>query len=238
MSYWSSMNLVRMGPPPRVTTSAMREFVLELSKMRVLEDENDFSWRIKFGERVDADELTTNLIDWNESGMIGTQREYPWDVNLAYKTIADFANSTEADNKPVYRALIGLGTSNDEIVNALTRNPCEDNEYPMCLWSLWFEVGPIQITSLGSESVIQAGWMNLSFSGPGYFFPWDFRFAKQRLESVDIVQGIVELCRKTWPVPKSSTSAKTIAARQECSELWMYDDFALSQDWLWFASEN
>lgn len=75
-------------------------------------------------------------------------------------------------------------------------------------------------------------------SGPGYFYPLEYREARKRAEAVGLVRLIREVCRNAWPVQSVPASASAVAGRRGLGEAWLYDDFALPQDWLWFVSES
>jgi hypothetical protein len=238
MSFWSSLNLVRAAaPPPVVTVDAIGRFVSDLAATGALADDEEPLCQIKYGPRVDADEQTTDIVEWDERRIIGTVREYPWDLSVTYPSLAALSEVLAKDGRQVYRAYLSLGGLSPEIVAALTREPSEQNEIGLCLYALSFSVGPVIVAGLGSDSPALVGWMGLELSGPGYYFPWDFREGRERAEAIGSVQRLVAACRGAWPVPPEQASVDLVAARRQAAELWLYDDFAMPPDWLWFASE-
>jgi len=238
MSFWSSLNLVRAAAPPVVTAAAIGRFVSELAATGALAGDETPLCQIKYGPRVDADEQTTDVMQWDESGIIGTVCEYPWDRSETFPSLAALSEALTTDDRRVYRAFLSLGGVVPEIVAALTRQPSEQNEVGLCLYGLSFSVGPVLVAGLGSEFPVFAGWIGLSFSGPGYFYPWKFRQVRERAEAVESVQRLVATCRAAWPVAPTPASAEAVAGRRHAADLWLYDDFALPPDWLWFASET
>ena len=238
MSFWSSLVLARAAPPPVVTVAALGALVRDLVATGALAGDEEALCQIRYGPRVDADEQTTDVIDWDESGVIGTVGEYPWDRSDAHPSLAALADALMADGGTVYRAYLGLGALRPEIVAALTREPSEENEVGLCLSGVSFSVGPVLVAGLGSEDQTFVGWMGLAFSGPGYFFPWEYRQVRKRAEGVGLVRRVVEVCRAAWPVQPVSASDSVVASRRQLAEAWLYDDFALQQDWLWFVSES
>jgi hypothetical protein len=48
----------------------------------------------------------------------------------------------------------------------------------------------------------------------------------------------MEVCRAAWPVAPVAAAPKSIAARRQISDLWLYDELHRPPDWLWFASES
>lgn len=236
MSFWSSLVLARGGQTPAVTVAAIGALVRGLTAAQVLVGDEQPLCQIKYGPRVDADEQTTHEIEWD--GLIGTYREYPWDRSGTYPSLPALADALAADNGTVYRAFLSLGSAHPDIVAALTREPSEENEVGLCLCGVSLQVGPIVVAGLGSESSAFVGWMGLVFSGPGYFFPWEYRRVRERAEEVALVRRAAALCRSAWPVEPVLASAEAVAARRELSDLWLYDDFALPQNWRWFVSES
>src|SRR4051812_28865075 len=127
MSFWSSLNLVRAAAPPVVTVAAIGAFVRDLAATGALAGDESPLCQIKYGPCVDADEKTTDVVEWDESGMIGTVGEYPWDRSETFPSIAALSESLAADGGHVYRAFISLGGLVPEIVEVMTRQPSEEN---------------------------------------------------------------------------------------------------------------
>jgi hypothetical protein len=171
MSFWSSLVLARAAPPPVVTVAALGALVRDLVATGALVGAEEVLCQLKYGRRVDADEQTTDGIDWHESGVIGAVGEDPWDRSDTHPSLAALATALTADGGTVYRANLGLGALHPSIVAALTREPSAENEVGLCLSGASFRVGPVLVAGLGSEDQAFAGWMGLAFSGPGYFFP-------------------------------------------------------------------
>lgn len=238
MSFYSSLVLIRVAPPPAVTTSAIGAFLRELAATEAFVGRDELLCQVKYGPRVDADDRTTDAMEWGESGTIGTVGEYPWDISRTFPSTAALADALAADGRSVYRAYLDLGELHPDIVAALTREPSEENEIGLHLSGLSFHVGPVLVAGLGSKAPVLAGWMGLSFSGSGYFFPWDYQQVRERAEAVELVHRLADTCRAAWPVPHASPSPEAMATRRQLGELWLYDDFTLPQDWLWFVSES
>jgi hypothetical protein len=238
MSFYSSLILARAAAPPVVTTAAMSEFLRELARAGALLARGELLCRLKYGSRVDDDDRTTDALEWDKSGTIGTVSEYPWDVSRTFPSVAALADALAADRRSVYRAYLVLSELHPDIVAALTREPSEENEVGLCLSGLSFSIGPVLVAGLLSDAPALAGWMGLSFSGPGYCYSWAYRQVRERAEAVEMVRWLADVCRATWPVPRVPPSAEVVADRRRLGELWLYDDFALPQDWLWFVSES
>jgi hypothetical protein len=237
MSFWSSLKLARGGAAPVVTAAAIGAFIRELASTGALVGGEEPQCQIKYGRRVDADEKTTEVVERNEFG-IGITREYPWDRSDTFPSLAAMADALATDRRKVYRAFLRLGDVHRDIATALTRQPSEANHDGLYLNLASFSVGPALVAGLASETESLVGWMDLTLSGPGYFYPWIYRQARERTEGVSLVRRMADVCRAAWPVPPVAASAKLIASRRQLDTLWLYDDLAMPQDWLWFVSES
>lgn len=238
MSFWSSLNLVRTARPPIVSVAAIGHFIGKILATGALDGDEQTECEIKYGSRIDVDDKTTNVIDWDVSGYIGTTRDYPWDRSETFPTLAAMSDALRTDSRSVYRAFINLGSLQQDLVSAVSREASEENEEGLTLCNLSFNVGPVIVEVLEGDSQAMVGWMGLTFSGPGYFFPWDYRHARQRAESVILIRELTALCREAWPVPTSPISEQVVESRRQLASLWLYDDLAAPVDWLWFPSES
>ncbi len=238
MSFYSSLILARAGPPPVVTAAALGAFVRDLAATGALVGGRNLSCQIKYGPRVDADERTTDVAEWDDADVIGRWQEYPWDRSDTFASFDALADALAPDGGTVYRAYLELGKWHPEIVAALTRKPSPENNHELCLWAAGFGVGPVLVAGLRSEAPALAGWMGLWLSGGGYFYPWTYREVRERAEAVGLVRQLAAACRAAWPVPPAAASAEVVAGRRQVGELWLYDDHRLANDWLWFVSES
>jgi hypothetical protein len=238
MSYWSSLVLSRAAAPaPAVIAADLGDFFRALHATGALLD-GKFQSKIRYGPSVDMDDLDTQDVTVDEDTLVATVGEIAWDHDATFPSVAALADELAGDSRSVYRAWFRLGDLHPTIAAALTREPSETNSDGLYLSGLCFEVGPVQIADLPGEIEAQVGWMGLSFSGPGYFYPWTYREARERAEAVALVADIAGVCRKAWPVISSEASPNLVAVRKELGKLWLYDDWALRPDWLWFASEG
>lgn len=238
MSFWSSLLYARVAPAPVVTVNSISRFVTELARTKAVEEGRQLLCQIKYGERVDADEETTETVQWDPSGVIGVVGEYPWDRSESFSSLPALADALRGNERLVYRAFLDLGQLTSDVVAELTRKPSEENDQGLCLWAPSLKVGPVLVSGLDSEEPAFAGWMDFTFSGPRYFYPWTYREARERAEANEVVQQVAAICRETWPVEPAAPSLEGIEGRKMLEELWLYDDFAMPYDWLWFASES
>jgi hypothetical protein len=131
-----------------------------------------------------------------------------------------------------------LGSLHDEVVALITRKESDDNEIDFLPYELGIHLGPVDVFLLGGEQVWQAGWIELTISGPGYLFPWTFRDVVQRLESSPLIRKLTDVCRTTWPVAYSAVDDQTVDLRRQAGELWPYDDLRKPWDWYWGIAEG
>lgn len=238
MSFWSSLVFAQVAAPPIVTLTSLGALVHELISAEVLANDEPPLCQVKFGPRVDADEETTDVVEWDASGIIATHHPYPWDHSTTYPSLAALAKALSSDERTVYRAFLMLGSAHPDIVAALTREPSPENERGLCLHAVSFEVGPVWVNVLDGEPPAFVGWMGLSFSGQGYYYPWEPREVRERAEAHGLLRRAAEACRATWPVEPVQPTADLIAIRRQRAALWLYDDFARPLDWMWFVDET
>lgn len=236
MSFYSSLLLARNASPPAVSASDIGGFLRKLAVTGGLENEDTLSCKIKYGSSIDVDELSTEVVE--QSGLITVFKEYPWDRDDTFTSIESMADSLSSDTRSVYRAYLQIGSLHDDITSVLTREPCEDNDCPLYLTNASFEIGPVEAYALSCQETASVGWMALHFSGPGYFYPWTYRQARERVESVERAQQLAKVCRQTWPVLPAPPAPEVIENRQQLEDLWLYDDIAKPNGWLWFVAES
>jgi hypothetical protein len=140
MSFWSSLVLARVAPPPTVTTTALAAFLRSVAESGAAAADDYLRCEVKYGPRVDADDRGIESVEWDESGAIGTVGEYPWDRSDSFTTLEAMADALATDPRPVYRAWLALGSLHPEAAAALTREPSEDNEIGLYLSALSFTV--------------------------------------------------------------------------------------------------
>jgi hypothetical protein len=237
MSFYSSLIFCHAAPPPMVTGASLGAFVHRVAETAAVTGNHDMVCSLKFGSRIDRDELPAEVVEWDETGLIATYGVYEWDHTESYATLAAMAAALSGMPETVYRASLQLGRLDDKIVAALTREASPDNDRWLCLCDLSLEVGPILSSGL-SEGPFFGGWMGLSFSGYGYFYPWTYKETRLRAEAVEGIDRLVEACRRTWPIQAVRPSPEAIAVRRQMGELWLYDDLTIPRGWLWVVAET
>lgn len=237
MSFYSSLKLVRPTQPPIVTVDALSRFLRSIDSLGILTSDQKVSCNVKYGQQIDADDKGTEVRTYVNEGVFKIG-EIEWDYTNNFSSLAAMADSLLGNQQTIYRGYVNLGELLDEIGNALTREPSEENEIPLFLSDVSFEMGPITTYSLMNMEEAQAGWMGLSFSGYGYFYPWTYQEARQRIEKVEQIAKLVELCEKTWPVVDTAVTGEVAANRESVKELWLYNDFHLPHAWRWFVAES
>lgn len=126
----------------------------------------------------------------------------------------------------------------DEIFEALTRPPSSENEVPLGLCWLDLELGPIDTFKLSSSRSWVVGWISVSLSGNGYLYPWKLKELVQRAEGSAKLQGLLQVCRRTWPVKAERPGLLTLLRRARMKDLWPYDTLSRRWDWYWGLAES
>src|SRR5712692_10301147 len=109
MSFYSALILCHAAPPPQVTCATLGQFVRQIAETGAVAADNHLVCQIKFGERVDRDLLTTDVGEWDKSGLIETLGEYHWDYSEEFTSLAAMATALQALPTSVYRAYLNLG---------------------------------------------------------------------------------------------------------------------------------
>jgi len=125
--------------------------------------------QLKYGECIDQDYETTNLMDWDESGIFGSPRDYKWDGSWNHVLWNDLPASLATDTRSIYRAFFGLGLLTNESSSALTRQRDEDPGSGIWPDTFSIEIDPICPTILSDEELVCTGLISINFSGSGYF---------------------------------------------------------------------
>jgi len=160
--------------------------------------------RIKYGESIDQDYETTNLMDWDESGVFASPRDYEWDASWNDVLWTDLPASLAAETRSIYRAYCLLGWLSEESCSALTRSSDEAPESGIWPDSISIEIDPICPTMLSDEELVCTGLISINFSGNGYFSwgpTWEQYSTQYR--SATPVTAARKITREMFPVPRS-----------------------------------
>jgi hypothetical protein len=167
-------------------------------------------------------------------------RSIEWDINHQNVTLDDAIRLLSNHERTIYRASINLGALGDDVRKCLqTRRP-DDGEVNLELWDCSLHLGPVELFDLVGEERFQVGWMDLSFGGNGYLYPWTPRNLTTIGGSLEALQPITELCRRRFPIEddRRRVSRSEIAARQAMGELWPFRDLERDFDWFWGVCES
>jgi hypothetical protein len=224
MSFYTNLKLYRPGEPPLVRGVDIAPFVRQMHALRALSGEGSFALKVKYGEAVDQDDA-------------GEPEYEAWDIEERPTSVEDLASGLERLEGTVYRAYIGLGSAPREVFEGLRRPPSPENEVELLLSDWSMQIGPVELADLKSEEVIRSGWMQVGIHGYGYLYPWTFQYLITKAQSLPEIGGVVELCRKSWPVDPEPPDRKEKRIRKRLGRLWPYD-LGRIQDWAWGLDEN
>jgi hypothetical protein len=193
--------------------------------------------KLKFGAAIDKDAAPAFWMDPTESpGILGCAEE-DWDCDEIVDSLTSVVRRLISYPSPLYRAWIDLGMASDCVCNHLSRDPCDDNPDPLALNSWSLGLGPVECGGVGSSALYCPGWIEIAVSGYGYLFPWTFRDLVKRADSQPDLIRLKDLCRSTWPVPRSFPDDQQKDVLREMGDLWPYPVDA-PFDWVWGLDET
>ena len=240
MSFDTTLWFYQPVSPPTLTGADLAGFVSAFASLGLSGDEEPFRYGIKFGRSIDQDEEPTTL--WEPAmpdGLISTLIWPEYDAEASDVASLDLLAESLAElSGTIYRADLGLGRIKADLFKQIRRERSEENDQDLSLedWSL--TAGPILSHSLGSEHTFMVGWIAVGLYGNGYLFPWSFRDLIDRAESIAPIRDLMDLCRRTWPVPRVAPDPETIEARRTMGELWPYPRLDGPWDWAWGIGES
>lgn len=238
MSFYSSLKYYRPGPPPRLTTEDLADFLIEIEQSGMVEADEEFSLDLKYGESIDVDEKPTRWFEPTEVPFIYTCGEIDWDAELTSYSLVDLANQLRAESRTLSRASGALGQLNDAACQSITREPCEQNEHGFYPEHFGIEIGRVEIHSLGMDEPVHVGWISIEVSGNGYLFPWEPKDIVARAEQSAPLTQLAAICRKRWPTEGALPDRQTIKMRKHLKEAWPYADVRKPLDWCWGTFES
>jgi hypothetical protein len=238
MSFYTNLIFYRPRKPPIVTGGDLAEFISGIKNVGVLDDSSDLNLQIKYGQAIDQDDLAADWDEPTESPYICTFGEIDWDDQQSSDSVEKLIATLSGDQRAIYRCYVGLGGATEEIIDHLKRVNSPENDTDLWLTGCSFELGPIELSSLESTEIVQAGWIGVSLHGYGYLWPWSLRDLVNRAEAHPGLQALTALCRATWPVPRRKPDRATRDLRAKHADVWPYEDTSLEWDWYWGVAES
>jgi len=238
MSFFSSLILFHPNPPPIIKGVDLIQFATTLRNEVGVKDDSRCSASLKYGERIDQDYETTNLMDWHESAGArwGTFKEYKWDKKYDQLPWADIVVKFAKAKKNVYRAHLSLGWLTKDSCTALTRWSDKDPRSGICPDSLSIEIDPICPTILSDEALVCTGLVSINFPGNGYF-SWEPTwqdYAEQYREAKPVVAAR-SLTRSIFPVIRGDSFDKI---SEHLGPRFLNRDYYKEGDWVLSVNET
>jgi hypothetical protein len=238
MSFYTSVVFYRPRKPPAMTASDIARFIVAIRGAKVLTRFGSRSLSVKFGKSIDKDHKGTTWEKRVAPG-IAEVHEIKWDVELdGSPSLQDIIDCLNSDHRRIYRAHISLGMPIADVLRDITRTNSAENRIDYCPDQLSIYVGPVELCSLSSSTMANAGWISASLHGSGYLFPWTVRELVQRAQSSRAIRRISNLCRSFWPVVSKPPPKRVIGARRQLGDLWPYNNAAKPWDWYWGVQET
>lgn len=130
-----------------------------------------------------------------------------------------------------------LGSINQKNVSSLRWDEQVNGQWNGFTPDLWsFAIRPL-IYDDEMQHQHHLGWMDVSFSGNGYFFPCRPKDVIDQMRAHPLVRPLEDLCRELWPVSPVRPSRHDLAVRREMIKTgaWPFEKVDLPLDWCWGA---
>jgi len=215
----------RPTKPPILTGHSLAYFFKLLSRTGILARTGKFSCRLYSWGTIYKDEGTL-------------ASESPSEADALCKDFPSLLEKVSHGGDDIRVARVSLGNAVGCVTQALTRQRLPQNEQPMILDKVGFEIGIIESALLVSEKPVLVGHMALWFSGTGNPYPWSFRDMIDRAEALPEIRAMTELCRETWPVKPAKPSWREKRKRRRMGRLWPYEGVDWPMDWFWGLAEK
>jgi len=237
MSFFTSLMYYRPRKPPIVTANDLAMVVSRLADTGKFAPSGLFGAKVKFGDAIDADDRDTVWYEPQDTGVI-LVGEIEWDINSpALASADDVIAALSGNHDSVYRALISLGTPTPDVLEPITRVGSPENTRDFLPYDLSLEIGPVAAGLLSTDKSVQVGWMSLSFSGSGYFYPWSLAEVVRRASSARSIKALADIVRAMWPVPTAVPEPEIVEIRRQIPDVWPYE-VDRPWDWYWGAHET
>jgi hypothetical protein len=236
---YSGLLFYRPRTPPRVTGRSLAELVNGHRALGVAVESGPIGMSLKFGAAIDQDERPTTWDEpIDESGTIRVSREIEWDVRRDCDSLSALVEALATQDESIYRAHLMLGSVADPVRACLAgpETPEADAGPGFDVWS--FSIEPIQSYDPETEEPFWVGWMAVSLSGFGTFYPHSPREFVDRAGTHQGIRGLTDLCRRLWPVEPGRPERTIQKLRQRMGALWPYARTDLPWDWYWGGFES
>lgn len=212
MSFYSGIEYTLHAPAPVVTADRLAAFLRAFAALDI-SDNHLLSARVRCGGPIDASDengLDEEVIDPDYPG-IATFDKLPCEIDEFRVPSLAAAADLVAALKPrtVYRAYIGLGSAPNDLTKRVGRAFAE-NESSFVPHTWGFQIGPIRPGRLDDmQDAAPVGWISLSLSGHGYFWPRTAADIARELNAEPAVQAAMSCIADHWPGDWAWVGAET-----------------------------
>jgi hypothetical protein len=238
VSFFTTLTYYRPGRPPIVTGESLSRFIGRLIDTKLVEHFAFTSLKVKFGRAIDRDLRDAYWLEMLNP-IISQSRQIDWDMDISAEGGFDTLLKPIAnEHSTIYRAEVSIGGLVESVSSAISRQPSELNSIGFFPESLGLSIGPVRCSDLVSERSWLVGWIEMTFSGGGYLYPWTLRDVVKRAHDSAEITHLCDICRGTWPVPSRRPSILEVKRRKKFHRLWPYDDVKKPYDWFWSIHET
>jgi hypothetical protein len=231
MGFFTSLTFYRPGRPPVITGEKLSQFIRQIVETGLVEESVLTGLKVKFGRSIDQDERSSFGFMRILPGVLRS-REIVWDLSTSNADGFGGIINSVADNKSrIYRASVTIGSLVDAVRLPITREPCDMNSEGFYPDSLSISIGPVR--PYVEDMTWHVGWLELSFNGNGYLFPWTLSEVVTRAIASPEIMKLCEIARFTWPVASRFPNFLEVRRRKRFARLWPYDDVRKPYDWYW-----
>jgi hypothetical protein len=230
MSFYSSLTLFYPGTPPSISGVSWRRFAGALRSEIGIRRESNCTLHLKWGERIDQDYDDANAIEWDHSGVIGTTRDYPWDIEINNQPWESLWQAALADDGKLYRSYLSLGQLTPDASQSIGAAHASDVASYFAPDYAAISANPVCPVTLDSEEMCCAGLVEVSFSGYGSF-SWSGPFAdyaSQYREAPPVVAAR-KICRQFFPVIQDDRFDRVT---DHLGEIFLNRDYYEEGDWI------
>ena len=244
MSFFSSLAIFYPGRPPLPTVGELRRFCDELRAAFALRDVL-LHVGLQYGANDPAAFDATQEVSWNESLTIGTlpleedREPEQWHHERTQLPWPQLWPESDNDARTIHRAYIHLGALTKDASRDLTAHNPDKARAFIAPDGLSVSINPAYAMTLGTEfpedQDLCYGFLQLGFSGNGYFTWQPLEAYWQAVRHTTTLQTALRLCRENFPVPVREDLEPLKAA---LGSLFLNRDEYQTGDWIVSVSET
>lgn len=201
MAFFSSLTLFFPGTPPVITGGQWKQFSEALREAIGIDQSSPGALQLKWGERIDQDYDRPNELEWDDSGLMGTPRAFPWDIDIDRNPWDRLWDTANLNGGNIYRSFLSLGSLTSDVSRALSASDVGYKGSYIAPDSASVSAHPVCPATLDAEELVCTGLLEVRISGNGYF-SWGrpyADYANQYRDAAPII-ALRRVCRQFFPV--------------------------------------